>query len=88
METKRDTIILELIKYLVNSEKQLPQEMSRTVMYGSSESSGNAADVRELLRIQQQTNRKLDELKTASSLYMSKYAPSAATTATARTMSP
>lgn len=70
METKRDTIILELIKYLVNSEKQLPQEMSRAVMYGSSESSGNAADVRELLRIQQQTNRKLDELKNSiESLY-------------------
>lgn len=66
METKRDTIILELIKYLVNSEKQLPREMRDVFIHGSSpqqQPTGIAADVSEIARYQQQTNRKLDELK-------------------------
>lgn len=68
METKRDTIILELIKYLVNSEKQLPREMSDVIIHGSSpqqQQIGSAADVSEIARYQQQTNRKLDELKSS-----------------------
>lgn len=65
METKRDTIILELIKYLVNSEKQVPREMGEVIVHGSS-----GTDISELARYQQQTNRKLDELKNSiDSLY-------------------
>jgi hypothetical protein len=73
METRRDTIILELIKYLVNSEKQLPREMSDVIIHGSSsqhQQVGSTADVSEIVRYQQQTNRKLDELKSSiESLY-------------------
>lgn len=68
METKRDTIILELIKYLVNSEKQLPREMSDVITHSSypqQQPIGSAAEISEIARYQQQTNRKLDELKSS-----------------------
>ncbi|MDW8205061.1 MAG: hypothetical protein RMJ87_08545 [Cytophagales bacterium] len=65
METKRDTVILELIKYLVNSDKHLPREISDVVIHNPSSSTAQTsyAEMGELLRHQQQTNRKLDELK-------------------------
>lgn len=56
MDSKKDTLILELIKYLVNSEKPLPQEVSSSAMQSN-------IDLSEIVRIQQQTNRKIEELK-------------------------
>ncbi|WP_448518498.1 hypothetical protein [Rhodoflexus sp.] len=65
MEARRDTIILELIKYLVNSEKQLPKDISTAFGHQPSAATITTAhvDTSEIARYQQQTNYKLDELK-------------------------